>query len=199
MHFDSLRLETDPTREQQEWIDRYREFEPPLEALGNLHAPFNDLCTRLLTERFGHYPVVAERLGDHHLTVELLPFVVPIIDEVVDLLIEERIVDVDGVWHIAPEAVPTGSEPPPIDLDSLGIRGTPLGERYSMVCLALAALDDERRTEVVDRVFTMVETNFMDHPAIATYYDTFQLGSELASVVVPLFEAVLAGECTPLD
>jgi len=192
MRFDSLHNIADASAEDQAWIARYREIEAVFPAMGPLLEPFSDLCTRLIGERFGQFSVVAAHLPDGDLSVAVLPFAIPVMEEVIDLLTEERIIeDDDGVWSIDTPDEPELPPHPLVDPATLGIAGTPLGDRYSMVRTILDLLDEDQRARVVDWVFTMVEEHFMDHPAIAAYYDTFELSPELASVIVPLFEVAL--------
>jgi len=199
MRFDSLHDIAQASAEDQAWIARYREIEALFPPMGDLLEPFSDLCTRLIAERFAEFPVVEAHLPDGPLTVELLPFAIPVMEEVIDLLVAERILEDDGVWSIAPLDEPELPAHPFVDPESLGIAGTPLADRYTAVRTILDLLDPDERSRIVDRVFTVVEEHFVNHPAIAAYYDTFELGPEMASVIVPLFEAALAGECTSVD
>jgi hypothetical protein len=83
-----------------------------------------------------------------------------------------------------------------IDAETLELTDSAMAERFEVVMMELRGLEADHRTHVVDQVFDIIETYFMAHSGIAAYYETGRPNNESAFVIVPLFEAALAGNCT---
>jgi hypothetical protein len=197
MHFESTPDPQDLTIEQRAWIDRYLAIIPALESMeAGTRASFDELIDHVLEGRYGSFPVVADSLNGNGPSIEILPFLVPIIEELLDHLADGTLVETDEAWVLITDDEESDSDTVVIDAETLELTDSAMAERFEVVMMELRGLEADHRTHVVDQVFDIIETYFMDHPGIAAYYDTGRPNNESAFVIVPLFEAALAGNCT---
>jgi hypothetical protein len=196
MHFSPTPDPQDLTPEQCEWCDRFLTLTPALEAMEDpTRQSFDELCDHILKDRFGTFPVVAEALEHGGPSVEVLPFLVPIIEELLAHLADGSLVETDHAWVLLTEKE-SDLDLPEIDAQMLELTDSAMVERFEVVMMELRSLEGEHRRRVVDQVFDIIETHFMNHSGIAAYYETGRPNNESAFVIVPLFEAALAGNCT---
>jgi hypothetical protein len=197
MHFEPT---PDPqllTIEQRAWIDRYLAIIPALESMEEgTRASFDELIDHVLEGRYGSFPVVADSLNGNGPSIEILPFLVPIIEELLDHLADGTLVETDEAWVLITDDEESDPDTVVIDAETLELTDSAMAERFEVVMMELRGLEADHRTHVVDQVFDIIETYFMDHPGIAAYYDTGRPNNKSAFVIVPLFEAALAGNCT---
>ena len=197
MHFESTPDPQDLTIEQRAWIDRYLPIIPALESMeAGTRASFDELIDHVLERRFGSFPVVADSLNGSGPSIEILPFLVPIIEELLAHLADGTLVETDEAWVLITDDEESGSDMVVIDAETLDLTDSAMAERFEVVMMELRGLEADHRTHVVDQVFDIIETYFMDHSGIAAYYETGRPNNESAFVIVPLFEAALAGNCT---
>ena len=196
MHFPSTPEPHDLTPEQRLWVDRFINFIPRLEAMeASTRESFDQLTDRILEDRFGDLPVVAQVLEHGGPSVEVLPFVVPIIENLLGLIADGRLVETEKAWVLITDDAPSIDETDDVaemDAETLGLTDPSMTLRFDLAMMELRALDADHRAKVVDRVFDIIEANFMDHPGIAAYYDSGQPNSDAAFIIVPIFEAALA-------
>jgi hypothetical protein len=197
MYFKSTPDPQDLTIEQRAWIDRYLAIIPALESMeAGTRASFDELIDHVLEGRYSSFPVVADSLNGNGPSIEILPFLVPIIEELLDHLADGTLVETDEAWVLITDDEESDSDTVVIDAETLELTDSAMAERFEVVMMELRGLEADHRTHVVDQVFDIIETYFMDHPGIAAYYDTGRPNNKSAFVIVPLFEAALAGNCT---
>lgn len=212
MHFEPTPYPQDLTPEQRTWLDRFVATIPALEAMDDdRRVSFDHLTDQVLAEQFGSFPVVAEVLETGEPTIEVLPFLVPIVEGLLAHLADGTLVETDEAWVLIDDSSDTdllgrqlaedlGIDPELVDLEMdaavLGITDMAIAERFEVAMMELRGLEPDHRAAVVDTVFDLIENNFMEHPGIAAYYATARPNPEAAFVIVPLFEAVLAGNRT---
>jgi hypothetical protein len=197
MYFKSTPDPQDLTIEQRAWIGRYLAIIPALESMeAGTRASFDELIDHVLEGRYGSFPVVADSLNGNGPSIEILPFLVPIIEELLDHLADGTLVETDEAWVLITDDEESDSDTVVIDAETLELTDSAMAERFEVVMMELRGLEADHRTHVVDQVFDIIETYFMDHPGIAAYYDTGRPNNKSAFVIVPLFEAALAGNCT---
>lgn len=196
MHFDPSPDPQDLSPEQRSWIDRYLAIIPALEAMeDDRRTSFDTLIDQILDERFGSFPVVAHVLETGEPSIEVLPFLVPIVEELLAHLADGLLIETPETWILIDEA----TRDLELDTDVLGITNTAIGERFEVLMMELRGLEPDHRAAVVETVFDIVETHFMENPGISAYYATARPNDEAALVIVPLFEAALAGNRTFSD
>jgi hypothetical protein len=197
MYFKSTPDPQDLTIEQRAWIDRYLAIIHALESMEDgTRTSFDELIDHVLEGRYGSFPVVADSLNGNGPSIEILPFLVPIIEELLDHLADGTLVETDEAWVLITDDEESDSDTVVIDAETLELTDSAMAERFEVVMMELRGLEADHRTHVVDQVFDIIETYFMDHPGIAAYYDTGRPNNKSAFVIVPLFEAALAGNCT---
>jgi hypothetical protein len=196
MHFESTPDPQELTIEQRAWIDRYLAIIPALESMeAGTRASFDELIDHVLEGRYGSFPVVADSLNGSCPSIEILPFLVPIIEELLGHLADGTLVETDEAWVLITDDE-SDEDIVVIDAETLDLTDSAMADRFEVVMMELRGLDATHRTRVVDQVFDIIEIHFMDHPGIAAYYETGRPNNESAFVIVPLFEAALAGNCT---
>lgn len=196
MDFEPTPDPQDLSPEQRRWIDRYVAVIPTLEAMADeRRQSFDALIDQILAERFGSFPVVAHVLDTGEPSIEVLPFLVPVVEELLAHLADGTLIETPQSWIVIDEE----TRDLELDTDVLGITDTPMGERFEVLMMELRGLEPDHRAAIVEIVFDIVETHFMEHPGIAAYYATARPNDEAAHVIVPLFEAALAGNRTFSD
>lgn len=198
MHFPSTPEPHDLTPEQRLWVDRFIATIPHLEAMeSSTRESFDQLTDHILKDRFGELPVVAHVLEHGGPSVEVLPFLVPILEELHGLIADGCLVETEDAWVLITDDAPTSEEADDddiveMDAETLGLTDPSMTLRFDLVMMELRALAPDHRTRIVNLVFDIIEANFMDHPGIASYYDSGEPNSDAAFIIVPIFEAALA-------
>lgn len=196
MHFESTPDPQDLTIEQRAWIDRYLAIIPALESMeAGTRASFDELIDHVLEGRFGSFPVVADSLNGSGPSIEILPFLVPIIEELLAHLADGTLVETDEAWVLIIDE-PEVDDDFEISAEILGLTDPTMIERFEIVMMELRSLTPEHRSSIVNTVFDIVEEHFMENPGIAAYYEAAVPNNDAALVIVPLLEAALADNRT---
>ena len=132
MHFDPSPDPQDLSPEQRSWIDRYLAIIPALEAMeDDRRTSFDTLIDQILDERFGSFPVVAHVLETGEPSIEVLPFLVPIVEELLAHLADGLLIETPETWILIDEA----TRDLELDTDVLGITDTAMGERFEVLMM----------------------------------------------------------------
>ena len=196
MHFESTPDPQELTIEQRAWIDRYLAIIPALESMeAGTRASFDELIDHVLEGRFGSFPVVADSLNGSGPSIEILPFLVPIIEELLAHLADGTLVETDEAWVLITDD-PESDDDFEISAEILGLTDPTMIERFEIVMMELRGLTPEHRSSIINTVFDIVEEHFMENPGIAAYYEAAVPNNDAAFVIVPLLEAALADNRT---
>ena len=176
MHFESTPDPQELTIEQRAWIDRYLAIIPALESMeAGTRASFDELIDHVLEGRYGSFPVVADSLNGSCPSIEILPFLVPIIEELLGHLADGTLVETDEAWVLITDDEESDSDMVVIDAETLDLTDSVMAERFEVVMMELRGLEADHRTRVVDQVFDIIETYFMDHPTGTKISETVNL------------------------
>ena len=196
MHFESTPAPHELSNEQRSWINRYIGLIPALEAMDeDSRASFDQLVDHVLEDRFGNFPVVADVLQKCEPTIEVLPFMVPILEDLLAHLADGTLVETAEAWVLITDD-PESDDDFEISAEILGLTDPTMIERFEIVMMELRGLTPEHRSSIINTVFDIVEEHFMENPGIAAYYEAAVPNNDAAFVIVPLLEAALADNRT---
>ena len=196
MHFESTPVPHELSIEHRLWVDRYIALIPALEAMDeDSRASFDQLVDHILEDRFGNFTVVADVLQKCEPSIEVLPFMVPILEDLLAHLADGTLVETDEAWVLITDD-PEVDDDFEISAETLGLTDPTMIERFEIVMMELRSLTPEHRSSIVNTVFDIVEEHFMENPGIAAYYEAAVPNNDAALVIVPLLEAALADNRT---
>jgi len=110
-------------------------------------------------------------------------------------LADRTLIETDAAWVLMTED-PEPDDDFEITAEILGLTDPTMIERFEIVMMELRGLTPEHRSSIVNTVFDIVEEHFMENPGIAAYYEAAEPNSDVAFVILPLFEAALADNRT---